>query len=57
MSDDSEVFYDGDVVWVKYKNFWWPGEVCGETRLPDGILESLRKKPIAVVKFFQEDTL
>uniref|UniRef100_A0A182VR41 PWWP domain-containing protein n=1 Tax=Anopheles minimus TaxID=112268 RepID=A0A182VR41_9DIPT len=47
---------DGDIVWVKVSNSWWPGEVMGESRLTEEFLSSLRKKPLAVVKFFQEDS-
>ncbi|XP_052902272.1 mucin-17-like [Anopheles moucheti] len=47
---------DGDIVWVKVSNSWWPGEVMGESRLSEEFLSSLRKKPLAVVKFFQEDS-
>lgn len=56
MCDQTELRYvDGDVVWVKFHNFWWPGEVHGEDKLPPGLLKSLRKTPVAVVKFFQEN--
>uniref|UniRef100_A0A182LV53 PWWP domain-containing protein n=1 Tax=Anopheles culicifacies TaxID=139723 RepID=A0A182LV53_9DIPT len=47
---------DGDIVWVKVSNSWWPGEVMGDSRLTEEFLSSLRKKPLAVVKFFQEDS-
>uniref|UniRef100_A0A182NFM1 PWWP domain-containing protein n=1 Tax=Anopheles dirus TaxID=7168 RepID=A0A182NFM1_9DIPT len=47
---------DGDIVWVKVSNSWWPGEVIGERRLTEEFLSSLRKKPLAVVKFFEEDS-
>uniref|UniRef100_A0A182YGA3 PWWP domain-containing protein n=1 Tax=Anopheles stephensi TaxID=30069 RepID=A0A182YGA3_ANOST len=47
---------DGEIVWVKVSNSWWPGEVMGESRLSEEFLSSLRKKPLAVVKFFQEDS-
>lgn len=51
-------YSDSDIVWVKLGNCWWPGEVvANEDRLPEGLLDSLKKKPIAVVRFFQEDTL
>ncbi|XP_077290961.1 uncharacterized protein LOC143914567 [Arctopsyche grandis] len=56
MCEQTEVTYlDGDVVWVKLGNCWWPGEVWGFDRLPPGLLKSFRKLPIAVVKFFQEE--
>ncbi|XP_055326946.1 mucin-17 isoform X2 [Sitodiplosis mosellana] len=55
MCDQTEIEYvDGDIVWVKFHNFWWPGEVHGESKLPPGLLKSFRKMPVAVVKFFQE---
>ncbi|XP_050067870.1 mucin-17 [Anopheles maculipalpis] len=47
---------DGEIVWVKVSNSWWPGEIMGESRLSEEFLSSLRKKPLAVVKFFQEDS-
>lgn len=56
MCDQTELRYvDGDIVWVKFHNFWWPGEVHGEDKLPAGLLKSFRKMPVAVVKFFQEN--
>uniref|UniRef100_A0A182XA03 PWWP domain-containing protein n=1 Tax=Anopheles quadriannulatus TaxID=34691 RepID=A0A182XA03_ANOQN len=51
-----EELSDGDIVWVKVSNSWWPGEVMGSSRLTEEFLSSLRKKPLAVVKFFQEDS-
>ncbi|CAK1542193.1 unnamed protein product [Leptosia nina] len=57
MCDQAEVVYsDGDIVWVKLGSCWWPGEVVGSEKLPPNVLASFRKPPIAVVKFFQEDT-
>lgn len=57
MCEKTEVYYlDGEVVWVKLGSCWWPGEVVGPEKLPPDVLPSFRKPPIAVVKFFQEDT-
>ncbi|XP_026325829.1 titin-like isoform X2 [Hyposmocoma kahamanoa] len=57
MCEQTEINYlDGDVVWVKLGSCWWPGEVVGPERLPPDVLPSFRKPPIAVVKFYQEDT-
>lgn len=50
-------YVDGAIVWVKLGGLWWPGEVYDVTRLPEGLLASMRKEPIAFVKFFQENTL
>lgn len=55
MCEQTNAYDDGDIVWVKLSNCWWPGEVCKESRLPDDLVNSLKKKPFAVVKFFQED--
>ena len=55
MSDD-KAYKDGDIVWVKLGNNWWPGEVAGTHRHPDD-LKHLKKKPYCVVKFFHEDAL
>lgn len=56
MCDQTEIKYaDGDIVWVKFHNFWWPGEVHGESKLPPDLLKSFRRMPVAVVKFFQEN--
>ena len=58
MCEQTEVRYlDGDVVWVKLGYCWWPGRVKDVDQLPEEILASLKKKPIAAVKFFQEETL
>ncbi|XP_069677350.1 mucin-17-like isoform X2 [Periplaneta americana] len=57
MCEQTEVSYlDGDVVWVKLGSCWWPGHVKDVDKLPEEILSSLKKRPIAAVKFFQEDT-
>ncbi|GLG94879.1 Uncharacterized protein GBIM_01969 [Gryllus bimaculatus] len=56
MCEQTEVHYlEGDVVWVKLGACWWPGRVRDVDKLPDDILESFRKKPIAAVQFFNED--
>lgn len=58
MCDQTEVSYlDGDVVWVKMGPVWWPGVVTDLEKTEEGkeILAGLRKKPIASVKFFNED--
>ncbi|XP_075211578.1 uncharacterized protein LOC142318874 [Lycorma delicatula] len=57
MCDQTEVLYTpGDIVWVKLGPVWWPGQVYDYNKLPEEITSNLRKKPIAVVKFFQEDS-
>ncbi|XP_059621591.1 nascent polypeptide-associated complex subunit alpha, muscle-specific form-like [Phlebotomus argentipes] len=56
MCEQTNAYDDGDIVWVKLSNCWWPGEVCEEARLPADLVDSLKKKPFAVVKFFQEDS-
>uniref|UniRef100_A0A336LHP3 CSON001313 protein n=1 Tax=Culicoides sonorensis TaxID=179676 RepID=A0A336LHP3_CULSO len=57
MSSLASISYtDGDVVWVRLSNSWWPGEVVDESKLPEGLLASLKRQPIAVVRFFQEST-
>lgn len=57
MCDQTEIAYaDGDIVWVKFHNLWWPGEVCGESRLPPDLVKSFRRMPVSIVKFFQENT-
>lgn len=58
MCDQTEVSYlEDDVVWVKIGPIWWPGVVKDLEKDDEGkeILAGLKKKPIAVVKFFQED--
>lgn len=57
MCDQTEVAYlPGEVVWVKLRALWWPGLVEDYDKLPEEITCSLRKRPIATVKFFQEDS-
>lgn len=57
MCDQTEVLYSpNDVVWVKLGPVWWPGQVQDYDKLPEEITANLRKRPLAVVKFFQEDT-
>lgn len=56
MSED-KIYKDGDIVWVKLGNNWWPGEVTGSHRHPDGLIKHLKRMPYCVVKFFNEDAL
>lgn len=57
MCDQTEISYsDGQIVWVKLGSFFWPGEVIGSDKVHPDVLKSFRKPPIAIVKFFQEDT-
>lgn len=56
MTGTAAAYEDGDIVWVKLSNCWWPGEVHCDERLPSDIVGSFKnKRPIAIVKFFQED--
>lgn len=57
MCDQTEVQYlDGDVVWVKIGPVWWPGVVKDlDNEEGKEILAGLKKKPIACVKFFNEE--
>ncbi|KAF4521075.1 hypothetical protein B566_EDAN012374 [Ephemera danica] len=57
MCELTEVPYmPGDVVWVKLGSCWWPGEVKDIDSLPEEITTALKKRPLAVVKFFGEDS-
>ncbi|KAI8434379.1 hypothetical protein MSG28_012428 [Choristoneura fumiferana] len=57
MSEQTQINYvDGEIVWVKLGSCWWPGEVVNPEKLPPDVLPSFKKPPIAVVKFFQENT-
>lgn len=57
MSEPSSSYQDGEVVWVKWGNVWWPGEVYVSSRVPPDMVASLKKPVIAFVKFLQEDSL
>uniref|UniRef100_A0A1I8Q7H5 C2H2-type domain-containing protein n=1 Tax=Stomoxys calcitrans TaxID=35570 RepID=A0A1I8Q7H5_STOCA len=54
MSED-QVYKDGDIVWVKLGNNWWPGEVIDAHRHPDGIVTNNKRKLYCIVKFFNEN--
>lgn len=56
MSDDN-AYKDGDIVWAKLGNNWWPAEVTDQQRAPTGFFAHLKRKPYCVVKFFNEDAL
>lgn len=57
MCEQSRVYNDGDIVWVKLSKCWWPGEVHDDVRLPADMVSAFKKKrPYAIVKFFQEDS-
>uniref|UniRef100_A0A1Q3F211 Putative titin n=1 Tax=Culex tarsalis TaxID=7177 RepID=A0A1Q3F211_CULTA len=55
MEEDGE-YADGEIVWVKLSYCWWPGEVLAGSRLTDEFLSTLKRRPLAVVKFFDEDS-
>ncbi|XP_055635096.1 mucin-5AC isoform X2 [Toxorhynchites rutilus septentrionalis] len=54
--DNSSEYNDGDIVWVKLSYCWWPGEVLSGERLTDDFVSTLKRRPLAVVKFFDEDS-
>jgi len=57
MCDLTEVDYlPGQVVWVKLGSCWWPGEVKDIESLPEDMVRDFKKKPLAIVKFFGEDS-
>ncbi|GAB6032449.1 hypothetical protein CHUAL_011087 [Chamberlinius hualienensis] len=46
----------GSIVWVKLTGGkWWPGEVVEPSNCPEEVTKGLRKVPLAIVKFFEED--
>lgn len=46
----------GSIVWVKLTGGkWWPGEVVAQDSCPEEVTKGLRKEPLAIVKFFDED--
>ncbi|XP_055612915.1 titin isoform X2 [Uranotaenia lowii] len=56
MDDDGSEYSDGEIVWVKLSYCWWPGEVFGGERLTEEFTSTLKRQPLAVVKFFDEDS-
>lgn len=59
MSEPEPVQYThGDIVWVKLRFCWWPGEVVEYDKLPENVRDELqfKKMPLAIVTFFQEDS-
>lgn len=55
MEEEGE-YADGEIVWVKLSYCWWPGEILAGSRLTDEFLSTLKRRPLAVVKFFDEDS-
>lgn len=55
MCDQTE-YKDGDIVWVRFQNLWWPAEVVSEARCPDDLVGPGRRRPIVIVQFFNERT-
>lgn len=56
MCDQTIPYATGDLVWVKFGHFWWPGKVVDRTDkdIPDDVKNDLAKKkkePIIVVRF------
>ncbi|KXJ74258.1 hypothetical protein RP20_CCG014049 [Aedes albopictus] len=56
MMDDDGEYNDGDIVWVKLSYCWWPGEVKAGDSVTEDLLSTLKRRPLAVVKFFDEDS-
>ena len=48
-------FLDRSLVWVRLGKSWWPGLIVALHKCPKDFLNSLRKTPLAVVKFFEEN--
>lgn len=53
-SETTHTYKEGDIVWVKLGATWWPGVVNDSEKLPPEV--EFKKPPLAVVKFFDEDT-
>ncbi|KAF2363242.1 PWWP domain [Trinorchestia longiramus] len=53
--DKVGLYNDGVVVWVRLGQSWWPGSVVGLHSCPADFLGDLKKTPLAVVKFFEEN--
>lgn len=53
-TETSVTYKEGDIVWVKLSSTWWPCEVRDSGNLPPDV--EFKKPPLAVVKFFEEDT-
>lgn len=57
MCDQTSVDYKhGDIVWVKLRPTWWPGEVMAFDKLPPEVSATIKKEPLATIKFFHEDS-
>lgn len=51
----NDCYVDNCVVWVRLGQSWWPGSVVALERCPQDFLCDLKKTPLAVVKFFEEN--
>lgn len=48
-------YSDSALVWVRLGQSWWPGSVVALERCPQDFLRDLKRTPLAVVKFFEEN--
>lgn len=53
-SSENVIYNEGNIVWVKLGATWWPGEIKNSENLPAEV--EFKKPPLAVVKFFDEET-
>ncbi|XP_018017827.1 uncharacterized protein LOC108674399 isoform X2 [Hyalella azteca] len=54
-SASNSLYSDGTVVWVRLGQSWWPGTVVALHLCPQDFLGDLKRTPLAVVKFFDEN--
>ena len=47
-------YQDSALVWVRLGQSWWPGRAIALHRCPKDFVKELKKTPLAVVKFFEE---
>ncbi|MCL4134342.1 UNVERIFIED_CONTAM: hypothetical protein GTU68_033778, partial [Idotea baltica] len=50
----SKSYEIGSVVWVRLGQKWWPGRVAALDECPLQFTATLKKDPLAIVKFFNE---
>lgn len=54
-TSSDHMFADNSLVWVRLGQSWWPGSVVALDRCPQDFVRDLKKTPLAVIKFFEEN--
>ena len=48
-------FVAESLVWVRWQRLFWPAQVVSIDQCPEEVADCIKKDPVAIVKFLNED--